>query len=367
MPVDSVDLASDDFKSIVALSGRLFDHGVISEALSITSAPCPTNEFCSASLQGKHVWINAATSQEMRDKLLYFQSEYDALPHKTSACVYFPSRSSFPVQLVKGWQEILLLPRGVVIRLYSDGSWQSGLTKETLRVLYLPPECNESVAVLDGAIVQHSVLSASKSESDPTLRMMFAGRAAGTNASILFDNGASDNFVSSSFARQTGIYVFPAQRKVRLGSDDDVTPEGEANVYLKMGTYQQSVRCVVMPLLHEVDVILGQKFMSARKCILDFERSVVLIKKGRQRVTVARAPVHGRIDPDSSTNPLAVLSALQLRRAYKKGHCVYLAVIKPIDDPVDNPADNTVKDNSAGLPHSASNYLATDITDPSGK
>jgi hypothetical protein len=107
--------------------------------------------------------------------------------------------------------------------------------------------------------------------------------------------------------------------------------------------------------------------MSAHKCILDFERSVVLMKKGRQRVTVARAPVHGRVNLDSSTNPLAVLSALQLRRAYKKGHRVYLAVIKPIDDPVDNSVDNTVKDNSAGLPRSACNYLATDITDPSGK
>jgi hypothetical protein len=213
VPVDSIDLASDDFNSIIALSGRLFDHGVISEASSITTAPCPTDEFCSASLQCKHVWINAATPQEMRDKLLYFQSEYDALPQKTSACVLLPNRSSFPVQLIKGWREIMLLPRGVVIcKLYSDGSWQSELTKETLRVLYLPPECNESVAVLDGAIIQHSVLSASKSESDPTLRMMFAGRAIGTNASILFDSGASDNFVSSSFVCQTGISVIPAQQ-----------------------------------------------------------------------------------------------------------------------------------------------------------
>jgi hypothetical protein len=131
------------------------------------------------------------------------------------------------------------------------------LTKETLHVLYLPPKCNETVAVLDGAIIQHSVLSASKFESDPTLRMMFAGRAAGTNAGIPFDSGASDNFVSSSFAHQIGISVISAQQKVRLGSDDVVTPEGEANVYLKMGTYQ--LRCVVMPLLHEVDFILGQK------------------------------------------------------------------------------------------------------------
>jgi hypothetical protein len=101
-----------------------------------------------------------------------------------------------------------------------------------------------------------------------------------------------------------------AQQKVGLGSDDVVTLEGEANVYMKMETYHQFVRCIVMPLLHEVDVILGQNFMSAHKCILDFKRSVVLIKKGKQRVTVARAPVHGRVNPDSSANPLAFLSAL---------------------------------------------------------
>jgi hypothetical protein len=127
--------------------------------------------------------------------------------------------------------------------------------------LYLPPESNESVAVLDGAFVQHSVLSASKSISDSSLRMMFAGRAARTNASILFDSGTSNNFVSSAFARQIGISVIPAQQNVRLGSDEIVIPEDKANVYLKMGTYQQSVKCVVMPLLHKVVVNLGHEYV----------------------------------------------------------------------------------------------------------
>jgi hypothetical protein len=80
--------------------------------------------------------IDAATPQEMRDKLLYLQSEYDALLQKTSACVLFSSRSSFPVQLVKGWREILLQPRGGChLHLYYHGTWQSELTKETFCVL----------------------------------------------------------------------------------------------------------------------------------------------------------------------------------------------------------------------------------------
>lgn len=56
-------------------------------------------------------------------------------------------------------------------------------------------------------------------------------------------------------------------------------------------------------------------------------------------MTVARAPVHGWVNPNSSTNPL-VLSALQLRRAHRKRHHIDLAVIKPIDDLVDNPIDS---------------------------
>jgi spermidine/putrescine-binding protein len=38
-------------------------------------------------------------------------------------------------------------------------------------------------------------------------RMMFSGRAAAAKANILFDTGASANFVSKTFAKQTGITV----------------------------------------------------------------------------------------------------------------------------------------------------------------
>jgi hypothetical protein len=129
----------------------------------VESVDLASASFCKTSLQGKHVWINASTPQEMRDKLLYFQSKYNALPQKTSACVLFPNRSNFLTVLVKGGRELLNLPQGVVIcRQYSDGSWQNELTKDTYRVLYLPPESNKSVALLNGAFVQHSTGAACK-------------------------------------------------------------------------------------------------------------------------------------------------------------------------------------------------------------
>jgi hypothetical protein len=41
-------------------------------------------------------------------------------------------------------------------------------------------------------------------DGSPSLRMMFAARADGANANILFDSGALHNYVSTTFATLTG-------------------------------------------------------------------------------------------------------------------------------------------------------------------
>ena len=88
-------------------------------------------------------------------------------------------------------------------------------------------------------------------------RMMFAGRAAATKANILFDTGASANFVSKSFAKQTGITVRPVDYSVRLADDKTTEVAGEATVYVQLGAFHKPVKCYVMDMLYEVDLILG--------------------------------------------------------------------------------------------------------------
>jgi hypothetical protein len=58
--------------------------------------------------------------------------------------------------------------------------------------------------------------------------MMFAGRAAATKSNILFDTGASCNFVSKKFAKQTGITVRPVEYSVRLADDKATEVAGGA-------------------------------------------------------------------------------------------------------------------------------------------
>jgi hypothetical protein len=49
--------------------------------------------------------------------------------------------------------------------------------------------------------------------------MMFSSRAAAAKANILFDTGASNNFVSKTFAKQTGIMVRPVEYYICLADD----------------------------------------------------------------------------------------------------------------------------------------------------
>ena len=226
------------------------------------------------------------------------------------------------------------VPKGSVIRrLSSDGTLTVDRSGTSFRILYLAPAANEMLATMAGSSAFHSVLAASLGKSDKSLKMLFAGQAAGVRANILFDSGASENFVSEAFARQNGISVHPAERVVKLGSDQEVLAKGEANVYLRLGSVHQAVKCAVMPLLYGVDVILGQQFMVSHKCILDFERMCVLLKKGRRRVTVlksdASSPKPSVLDGNSAS-----LSAMQVKRELRKNRSVFLAVIKPLDDPI---------------------------------
>jgi hypothetical protein len=85
---------------------------------------------------------------------------------------------------------------------------------EKLRVLYLASIVDKVSA--EARLMTGRILAASRKGADgsPSLRIMFATRAAGTNANILFDSGASHNYVSTTFAKLTGISVSPSLQKV---------------------------------------------------------------------------------------------------------------------------------------------------------
>jgi hypothetical protein len=151
----------------------------------------------------------------------------------------------------------------------------------------------------------------------------------------LFDTGASANFVSKSLAKQTGITVRPVDYSVRLADDKTMNVAGEATVYVQLGSFHKPVKCYVMDMLYEVDLILGEAFMLKYDCILHYGKGCIMIRKGKRHMTV-NSPALPRVQPPVEKEKYdSILSASQLKRMARKGARVLLAVIRPVEsDPV---------------------------------
>ena len=113
---------------------------------------------------------------------------------------------------------------------------------EKLRVLYLARAVDKVSA--EAGLITERVLAAARKTSGQVKspRMMFSGKAAAAKANILFDSGASVNFVSARFAKQTGITVRPVMQSVRLANDEVVENVlGEATFYIQLGAFHKPV------------------------------------------------------------------------------------------------------------------------------
>jgi hypothetical protein len=276
------------------------------------------------------VWLNAQNSTEMSERLRQFQSAYLSSPIDTSACILIRQSAPIDLHLLKNFVEVLTVPKGSPVRrLSDDGEWSVVKSSEKLHVLYLASTVDKVSA--EAGLMTESIVTASQKRADgsPTLWMMFAARAAGTNANILFDSGASHDYVSTTFAKLTGILVSPSLQKVRLGSDQEVAPDGEATIYVQIGSFHKLVKCLVMNLLFEVDMILGDSFMTKYDCILHYGRKCLMILKETHYCT--KTPPMHRNPPEESDAVPNVLSASQLKWAFRRGERVFLASLKLLE------------------------------------
>jgi hypothetical protein len=167
------------------------------------------------------------------------------------------------------------------------------------------------------------------------LHIMFSGRAAAAKADILFDTGASNNFVSKTFAKQTGITVRPVEYSVCLADDKTTEVAGEATVYVQLGVFHKPVKCYVMDMLYEVDFILGEEFLDKYDCILHYGKGCIMIRNGKRHLIVSSPALPRNQLPVDEQKSESVLSTSQVKRLARKRAKVFLALIRPVEsDPV---------------------------------
>jgi hypothetical protein len=234
-----LDLTEQTFQDISNVTGRIFEIGVQRFSGSVSTVVCPNSEFLKQDLRGKHSWLNACSAKELSERVRHVLSACSESPLTTSVCVL--TRQSMPIDmsLLKDFHCVLTVPKGGLVRQQQkDGSWIVVRSPERLRVMYHPSAVDRVSAEAGMLTCKVLASSATKGSLDAkkkkVSRMMFSGRAAAAKANILFDTGASNNFVSETFAKQTDrITVRPVEYYVRLADDKTTEVADEATVYVQ--------------------------------------------------------------------------------------------------------------------------------------
>jgi hypothetical protein len=335
-----LDLTKQDFQDVSNVTGRIFETGVQRSFGSVSTVVCLNSEFLKQDLRGKHSWLNACSAKELSERVWHVLSACSESPLTTSVCVL--TRQSMPIDmsLLKDFRCVLTVPKGGHVRQQQkNGSWIVVQSLERLRVLYCLSTVDRVSA--EAGMLTCKVLTSSAAKGSPVAkkkkvsRMMFSGRAAAAKANTLFDSGASNNFVSKTFAKQTGITVRPVEYSVRLADDKTTEVAGEATGYVQLGAFHKPVKCYVMDILYEVDLILGEEFLDKYDCILHYGKGFIMIRKGKGHLTVNSPALPRNQLPVDEEKFESVLSASQVKRLARKGARVFLAVIRHMEsDPV---------------------------------
>jgi hypothetical protein len=218
-----LDLTVQDFKNISNVTGRLFEIGVHHSDGHLSPVTCPDSGFLKQDLKGKHSWFNALSAKDLSERVRHVLSACATDPLSTSVCVL--TRQSMPIDMsvLKDFRCVLTVPKGGLVRQQQkDGSWLVVQSPERLRVLYRPTAIDRISA--ETGLLTSKVISCVVAKESPDAqkkkrtRMMFSCRAAATKANILFDTGAFANFVSETFAKQTGTTVRPVEYSVCLAT-----------------------------------------------------------------------------------------------------------------------------------------------------
>jgi hypothetical protein len=106
-------------------------------------------------------------------------------------------------------------------------------------------------------------------------------------------------------------------------------------MYVQLGAFHKPVKCYVIDMLYEVDLILGEEFLHKYDCILHYGKGCIMIRKGKRHLIVNSPALPSNQLPVDKKKSESVLSASQVKRWARKGARVFLAVIRPVEsDPV---------------------------------
>ena len=324
-------LREDCLRAIERTVGRPFTHEAYVGSVGPLVRPGQPNAdaFVGSPCAGQHVWIHPPAGQE-KEAVLWYRSQKKADPRHTSACVLIPAAALQKETRRMQCLHTFEVGEGVLQGKTADGADLIISAPHRLRVYYDPPWDDAPPA--EGArpdAGRHPPRPRPKPAPTVHLssvgkdRLIMEGTAAGVRAAIAFDTGASHCFLNAAWAQQHGVDVTPLPDQVVLADGSPVRVQGTCSVRLQMAGYVGRMRAYVLPLAKEHDILLGMDWLRAHGAVIDCQKRLVRLQRGRRTVTILQCPAAAMPEAASPT-----LSAAQAWRAIRNGAQAYLCVVK---------------------------------------
>lgn len=152
--------------------------------------------------------------------------------------------------------------------------------------------------------------------------MLFEGKLEGSVIfTVLIDNGATHNFIDTSFAHKHGLQVHPAEGSVACAGDRHAKVSGCATLSLVMQSFHGVVTLYVIDLpSSDMDIILGQTWLKPYVADVRYSNaSVTFTQYGERRKL--------KFEPKFCRANRALLNATQLKAAVRRNGPKYFSVL----------------------------------------
>lgn len=112
-------------------------------------------------------------------------------------------------------------------------------------------------------------------------------------------------------------------------------------MFVQFGAFHKFVPCLVLDkLLGDVDFIVGNDFMKAQKCVLDYGKCRVTIQKGRRHISVSqKALTRDKMSSKYPDETPKLFTAMKVKRLLRRGQQVMLGVVSEFEESISKQGD----------------------------
>jgi Reverse transcriptase (RNA-dependent DNA polymerase)/RNase H-like domain found in reverse transcriptase/Retroviral aspartyl protease len=283
----SAHLSSANFHHLQTVTGDAFSADV-SPPVKNFSPRCTTSVTADTPLQGlnlqnHHLWAELSDATNAESTLNHINQEWRKPNTQITACVVLPASLSYAMDVFDGVAQLVKrYPKRSRIMVH-DETGKPTYNNQELHAYMIGP-CPTLTTL---APRQRTDLLVDSTGKPLAFTFQADCKTVGQSSTVkrtsqaraMIDSGASARFASAQWVKEHKIPIRKSHCNwtVKVANNDTVQVSGSIDLTIKIGSYTDKIRFLVIDMTTSFDLILGTDWMLKREVILDYGKQTATI------------------------------------------------------------------------------------------